>query len=472
MYRKATVKNFEAAERRELVLKAAVQQGLLNPERALVAAFLDLDALKMNVTALNEAFASPAKVLHAFAAKASCLVPVLAELSKLGMGCEVASEGELAQALAAGFPPERIIFDSPAKTRPELRQALALGIAVNADNFQELERIAELISARPSKSIIGIRINPQVGLGGIEAMSTAGATSKFGIALKDEGSRERLLEAYQNFPWLTRMHAHVGSQGCSLELIAEGISRVVEFADEVNSRSGRQQVTGIDIGGGLPVDFDSDILESTFSAYVDELKKAVPNLLDGRYEIVTEFGRSILAKFGFIAAYVEYTKSSGGRQIAVTHAGAQVATRTVFMPDAWPIRIGAHDHSGRMKHDDPVRQDLAGPCCFAGDLIAQNRLMPPLGQGDIITLLDTGAYYFSTPFNYNSLLEPGVYGATISSGGIVQFITLRRPQTISDLLERSGANELSLPSTTPTSLTQDGVGDRIAEQVPAAAAAC
>lgn len=437
------MKNLEAAERRELVLKAAVTQGLLDPEGDLVAAFIDLDAMEENVAALHEAFAQTAGVLHAFAAKANCLIPVLASLNELGMGCEVASEGELAQALAAGFSPDEIIFDSPAKTRSELRQALALGVAVNADNFQELERIADFMSESPSKSTIGIRINPQVGLGGIEAMSTAGATSKFGIALEDEGSRARLLEAYQNYPWLTRVHAHVGSQGCPLGLITDGISRVVDFADEVNRKNGRQQVTGVDIGGGLPVDFESDILESDFGAYVQELKKAVPALFNGQYEIITEFGRTILAKFGFIAAHVEYTKISGGRRIAITHAGAQVATRTVFMPDAWPIRIGAHDGLGRTKQGAPVMQDVAGPCCFAGDLIARTRLLPQLEQGDIITLLDTGAYYFSTPFNYNSLLEPGVYGANISAGGTVRFTTMRRPQSLTELLERSGINEIS-----------------------------
>lgn len=436
------MKNLEAAGRRELILKAAVTQGLLHPEEALVAAFIDLDGVRENVAALHREFSANSRVLHAFAAKANCLVPVLAALNGLGMGCEVASEGELAQALAAGFSPDRIVFDSPAKTGRELRQSLLLGVAINADNFQEIERISELLSTSPSLSKIGIRINPQVGVGGIEAMSTAGATSKFGVALADEGSRARLFEAYREYPWLTRVHAHVGSQGCPLALIADGISRVVDFADEVNRRLGRQQITAIDIGGGLPVDFESDSLESGFGPYVQELKRAVPALFNGQYEIVTEFGRTILAKFGFIAAHVEYTKVSGGRRIAITHAGAQVATRTVFMPEAWPIRIGAHDGLGRTKQGTPVAQDVAGPCCFAGDLIARNRLLPPLEQGDIITLLDTGAYYFSTPFNYNSLLDPGVYGANIDAEGSVRFTTLRRPQNISELLERTGLDDL------------------------------
>ncbi|WP_215053789.1 diaminopimelate decarboxylase [Arthrobacter sp. ISL-28] len=436
------MKNLEAPQRRELILESAVRQGLLHPEEALVAGFIDLDGVEENVKALHAAFISNPGTLHAFAAKANCLVPVLSVLKDLGMGCEVASEGELAQAVAAGFPPDRIVFDSPAKTRGELRQALSLGVAINADNFQELERIDQFLGQSPSLSTIGIRINPQVGLGGIEAMSTAGATSKFGIALTDPSSRARLFEAYRKYPWLSRVHAHVGSQGCPLALIADGIARVVDFADEVNDRLGRQQIRAIDIGGGLPVDFESDTMESGFDPYVRELRKGTPSLFNGKYDIITEFGRTILAKFGFIAAHVEYTKTTGGRRIAITHAGAQVATRTVFMPESWPIRVDAHDPLGRRKPGEPVAQDIAGPCCFAGDLIARNRLLPPLEQGDIITLLDTGAYYFSTPFSYNSLLEPGVYGANIDADGSVEFTTLRRPQSIPELLERTGLNEL------------------------------
>ncbi|MDX3240414.1 hypothetical protein [Streptomyces sp. ME18-1-4] len=91
-------------------------------------------------------------MLHAFVAKANPLVPLFKELRGLGMGCEAASAGELAQALAAGFAPEQIVFDSPAKTRAELRQALELGVAVNADNFQELDRIGDLLATCSSTS--------------------------------------------------------------------------------------------------------------------------------------------------------------------------------------------------------------------------------------------------------------------------------------------------------------------------------
>ncbi|MFF0890899.1 diaminopimelate decarboxylase [Streptomyces sp. NPDC003456] len=418
-----------AAERRERILQEAVRQGLLDAERSPLAGFVDLDGLAATVASLHRAFPSSPRVLHAFAAKANCLVPVLAEVRRLGMGCEVATAGELARALAAGFAPERIVFDSPAKTEAELRLALDLGVTVNVDNHQELARIDRALGGRAPASRIGVRVNSQLGGGSIAAMSTATRTSKFGVPLGDPGSRRQLLRAYHDHPWLTWVHTHAGSQGCPLDLMAGGVARAVEFAEEVNASLGRRQVIGIDIGGGLPVNFADDETTPTFDTYVRQLRAQAPALFSGRYEIVTEFGRSVLAKNGFTAAYVEYTKSTGGRRIAVTHAGVQVATRTVFQPDAWPLRIEAHDGSGRAKRGGPVRQDIAGPACFAGDLLACDRALPLLEPGDLVAVPDTGAYYFSTPFHYNSLPEPAVHGfRTEGAGGEVRFELLRPAQ--------------------------------------------
>ncbi|MGW3358847.1 diaminopimelate decarboxylase [Streptomyces bungoensis] len=429
-----------AAARRERILQEAVRHRLLDPEESLLAAFVDLDGVAATVSELRDAFAGAPGALHAFAAKANCLVPVLRELNGLGMGCEVATGGELARALAAGFPPERIVFDSPAKTRAELERALALGVAVNADSFQELDRIARILADRPSRSRIGVRINPQIGGGSIAAMSTATSTSKFGVPLADPGNRQRLVRAFGDHPWLTWVHAHTGSQGCPLDLIAAGVAQAVAFADEVNAAWGPGRVDGIDIGGGLPVNFADDTVTPAFGTYVRTLKAHAPALFEpGGYRVVTEFGRSVLAKNGFMAAYVEYTKTSGGRPIALTHAGVQVATRTVFAPGAWPLRVEAYDATGTAKRGRPVRQDVAGPACFAGDLLARDHALPLLEPGDLVAVPDTGAYYFSTPFHYNSLPEPAVYGVRVRAGGRVEFTLVRPAQDPWQVPDHPGA---------------------------------
>ncbi|GGK09550.1 diaminopimelate decarboxylase [Streptomyces camponoticapitis] len=437
----------EAAARRDLAVRAAVERGLLTEADPIVA-LLDVTGIRASAAALHAAFAAvtapDTRVLHAFAVKAAPLVPVLRLLRDEGIGAEVASPGELGIARAAGIAPERTVLDSPAKTPAELREALSLGIAVNADNPQELTRLDGLPHSALTRSPIGLRVNPQTGSGSIGALSTATATSKFGVALRDEGARAWVVQAFLDRPWLTRLHTHSGSQGVPFDLMAEGVRTVHELAEEINAAAGRQQVDTIDIGGGLPVNFSSDEQTPAYADYARLLKATVPGLFDGRYGLVTEFGRSLLAKHGTVLARVEYAKSAGGRPIAVTHAGVQIATRTVYNPESWPLRIAAYDAEGRPKGGPDVNQDIAGPACFAGDVLATDRPLPLLAQGDVVAALDTGAYYFANHYAYNSLARPGVHGFTATAGttpGAVRFATVRPAQTVAEIVAESGGGD-------------------------------
>lgn len=192
------------------------------------------------------------------ACKAVPLPSLLRRFAEAGAGCEVASPGELELALSAGFAPDRIVFDSPAKTWAELCRAVDLGVSINVDNFDELSRLDTILADRnstavtdaaPASAQIGIRINPQSGTGAIGALSTATETSKFGIGLADPGAREALIEAYLARPWLSQIHVHSGSQGISLDKAAVGIRAAVDLAEEINSRASTRQITRIDIGG-------------------------------------------------------------------------------------------------------------------------------------------------------------------------------------------------------------------------------
>ncbi|MCQ4080493.1 diaminopimelate decarboxylase [Streptomyces sp. RB6PN25] len=435
----------DAAARRTAAVQAAAEQELVGEDQPVIG-LLDAAGIQESAAELHAAFATPGTaVTHTFAVKAASLVPVLRLLAAEGVGCEVASAGELALARAAGLPADRIVFDSPAKTTAELRAALALGVAVNADNPQELARLDALVRETGTASPIGLRVNPQVGGGTIEALSTATATSKFGFALRDEGATDRIVRAYADHPWLSRLHAHTGSQGIPLELMAVGVRAAYELAERINvharAATGRQQITTIDIGGGLPVNFASDEVTPTFRAYAELLRTTVPGLFDGRYALVTEFGRSLVAKHGTILARVEYTKTAGGRALAITHVGAQVATRTVFDPGSWPLRVLAFDAKGRPKSGEPVVQDVTGPCCFAGDIVAHRRELPLLAEGDLVALPDTGAYYFSTHYAYNSLPRPGIYGydGDANEPHGVRFTTVRAPQTLDEIVAESGS---------------------------------
>ncbi|MFF4902132.1 diaminopimelate decarboxylase [Streptomyces sp. NPDC001068] len=452
--RDGCVEDGERVLRRDDAVRAAVEQGLLGPDAPIVG-LLDVTGIRASAAALHRAFEAVAApgtpILHAFAVKANPLVPVVRLLAGEGVGAEVASAGELALARAAGVPVERTVFDAPAKTEAELREALALGVAVNADNPQELRRIDALTGSTSTRSPLGIRVNPQIGAGTIGATSTATTTSKFGVGLRDEGAREWVVRAFAERPWLTRLHAHIGSQGISLSLLARGVADTYALAEEINARIGRRQIDTLDIGGGLPVNLASEATEPTYAQYARLLAEAVPGLFDGRYGLVTEFGRSLLARHGTVVARVEYAKSSGGRRIAVTHAGVQVAVRTVYVPGTWPLRIAGYDDKGRPKEGPPVVQDVAGPACFSGDLLAEGRALPMLEQGDFAAALDTGAYYFGTHYSYNSLARPGVYGFMPDGAGGVAFAVVRTAQTVAEIVADAGgahADALTTPRAT------------------------
>ena len=422
--------------RRGEVVAGVARRGFIDDLHPLCGV-IDLDTLDELMRGLTVAYPTGMPALHTVAAKAITLRPVLARFAQMGFGCEVASPGELELALASGFPAERIVFDSPAKTTAEIAWALELGISLNVDNFEELSRIDVAIAqARGRLPVIGMRLNPQTGAGAIGAMSTATATSKFGIGLDDQ--YERIIDAFEARPWLTQLHVHSGSQGLSLEHTAQGVRMIVDLAQEVTHRVGSQQIQRIDVGGGLPVNFSSDAITPTFADHRDALEAAVPELFDGTYTLVTEFGRALTAKAGTMIARVEYTKVNGGRPIAVTHAGVQVASRTVFMPESWPLRVDVFDPEGRRRHDEPTVQDVAGPACFTGDVLAVGRELPLIHQGDLVAIPDTGGYYLSTHFSYNALSRPAVYTVGSDSDGHRRWALARRAQSIEQIVAEAG----------------------------------
>ncbi|MUL84191.1 MULTISPECIES: diaminopimelate decarboxylase [unclassified Mycolicibacterium] len=426
--------------RRGQVVAGVVRHGFIDDLHPLCGV-IDLDTLDELMRSLNQAYPTSMPALHTIAAKAITLRPVLARFAQAGFGCEVASPGELELALATGFSAERIVFDSPAKTTTEIERALELGISFNVDNFEELARVDQAIARMGGRrSVIGMRLNPQTGAGAIGAMSTATTTSKFGIGLADY--REAIIDAFAVRPWLTQLHVHSGSQGLRLEHAAAGVRLIAELAGEITARVGHRQIQRIDIGGGLPVNFDSDDITPTFADHRAALEAAAPELFDGTYTLVTEFGRALTAKAGTIVARVEYTKVTGGRPIAITHAGVQLATRTIFAPEEWPLRIEVYDPQGRRRDERPQVQDVAGPACFTGDMLAVGRELPFVHPGDLVAVPETGGYYFSTHFSYNALPRPAVYAVETDPAGGRRWSLARRAQTIEQIVTEAGEPSL------------------------------
>lgn len=420
------------AKHKTLAMKAAIAEGLLNCNKPLVA-LVNKQGIINSVKNLHDAFNDNFR--HCFAVKANPYLKILQELRKAGMGAEVASEPEIELAIKAGFTVDQIVFDAPVKTQQEIERALTLGIAFNIDNFQELDRVARWLDENTSTSNIGFRINPQIGAGAVESTSTATMTSKFGIGLKDEGNHERIIEACQGYSWLNTLHVHVGSVGCPLELMCDGVKAIDDLAKNINQTINKKQITHLDIGGGLPVDFSQDADNPTFNDYAQMLQKELPHLADDYQQITTEYGRAVIAKNAVTIGRIEYTKTMGGVSIALGHIGVQTLVRTVYEPEDWMRRITAFDSMGDLKKGDLIPQDIAGPACFSGDLIARARPLPQLEPNDYIMVHDTGAYHFSNHYQYNALPRLPVYGYEIDDNGKVSFELFSKGQTVQDVID-------------------------------------
>ncbi|MFP4471453.1 MAG: hypothetical protein ACLFPE_12240 [Bacteroidales bacterium] len=393
--------------------RALSRKGLLSAADTAVI-FQDLDAMEERLDQLKKFF--PEHTLHAIAIKAMPLPPVLRKIGNAGAGLEAASLPELVLALKSGVQPTKIVFDSPVKTREEIEFALRNQVLLNADSLDEIHRIAEIHPHTKTKSIVGLRINPQVGEGRISITSVAGDYSKFGVPLKTK--RQEIIKAYHDHEWLTGIHLHVGSQGCELPLLVNGVKAVADLALEINRElkaAGKpNRISTFDIGGGLPVAYSSEDNPPLMQDYVAALSNKVPELFDGTFHLITEFGRWVHVNSGFAVSRVEYVKDEihpGGPKTAMIHLGADMFIRECYLPEQWTHRLSVTDQDCTIKSSgEAYRYMIAGPLCFQGDIIARNVLLPEIRPADWIIIHDTGGYTLSMWSRYNSRQIPKVIG--------------------------------------------------------------
>lgn len=366
----------------------------------------DLARLRGRFEYLRHVF--PEDALHTLAVKANPLPDVLRLAVESGLGLETASTGELALARAVGCPPQRVVFDSPAKTLAELRLAAENGLTINVNSASELERVQSV----PGDFPLGLRVNPVVADENREsATMVATARSKFGIPIEQA---DLLLQQY---PGVSGLHVHVGSQVATADDLVEAARRVVELAGR------HPQIRWLDIGGGLPTRYRADDPGLDPHHYYQALLRVAPEI--GRYRLITEMGRALQANCGFAVSRVEYVT----KDRAILHFGADLALRECYQPEAWYHEFQVFDREGRPKAGDEKAYDLFGPLCFSGDRLAKERMLPSLEEGDLVVMHDVGGYTTGMWSRYCSRLMPEVVGL---DGDELQ--VLKKRETEEDLL--------------------------------------
>src|SRR5579864_657807 len=349
--------------------------------------------LERHYRVFSEAFAGE-KALICYALKANSNQSVLRTLAKLGAGADVVSCGELKRALAAGIPPEKIVFSGVGKTEAELSAALAADIlCINVESEPELELLSRLASAQGKTARISVRVNPDVDSGSHAKISTGKSENKFGIPLTHARAvyaRAAKLPGIR----VSGIDVHIGSQITDLVPLEAAFRLLTEFVQTL--RDDGHTISHVDFGGGLGIPYHAEGAAPPLpSAYAAMVKRVTHNL---GCTLLFEPGRLIVGNAGILVTRVVYVKRGDAKNFVIIDAAMNDLIR--------PTLYEAH-------HDIlPVRQapqggptivaDVVGPVCESGDYLALGRTMPEPAAGDLVAIMTAGAYGAVQSSTYNT----------------------------------------------------------------------
>ena len=374
-------------------------------ETALAEAGARTPAYIYSAAAVSERFSALDRALHgtdhliAVALKANALPALLAPLRDRGAGAEAVSAAELLLADGLGFPGERIVMSGVGKTETDLDTALDLGVRfVSVESGAELELLAARAARRGRRARVALRLNPAIAADTHPKIATGAAGVKFGIA---EAELLALAERRRQWPAveIVGVHAHIGSQ--ILELDALGASAARLGAVFARLRRAGVPVRVLDLGGGLGIPQREGDAEVTLDSYAEAVLGALAETPAVREaELVFEPGRALFGPGGALVVRVLHTKRAGGREFCVVDGGMNDFLR--------PAMYDAHHRIAPLRRrPGPERAfEVVGGVCETGDAFARNRKLVPPEPGDLLAILDAGAYGFSMASNYNLRPRP------------------------------------------------------------------
>ena len=354
-------------------------------------------AMRAQYRTFSAAFAPDAPLI-CYAVKANSNQAVLRLFAGLGAGADVVSEGELRRALAAGIPPQRIVFSGVGKTRAELTAALDAGIhQVNIESVSELRRLSALAAAQGRTARVAIRVNPDVAANTYSDIATGRKEDKFGIPHHEVMNAYRLAAELPGIEPVG-LAVHIGSQIVDLASSRAAFARVAEFV--VALREEGFAVRQVDLGGGLTVPYGDEVpaTPAQYAAMVREIF--------GPLDVALAFepGRFMVAAAGVLIASVVYVKD-GGRRIVVVDAAMNDLVRPAMYKAEHRILPVRKPAAGAAL--SPA--DVVGPVCETTDTFTRDRALPPLEEGDLIAFMTAGAYGAAMSSTYNTrLLVPEV----------------------------------------------------------------
>jgi diaminopimelate decarboxylase len=377
------------------------------------------DQIAHRFSLFAEAFADRPHTV-CYSVKANSSLAILRQLAEQGAGFDIVSGGELERVRKANKAAlKRIVFSGVGKLVWEIDAALKADILIfNVESEAELALLAERAELMGKRARFALRVNPDVFADTHPYISTGLREHKFGI---DIALARAIYRKAAKSKWLdpAGVSVHIGSQIRSVEPFAAALARVLALIGEL--KKDRLDIRYVDVGGGLGIEYGAGPFDpaAQVKSYAAALEQASKEL---GLHLLLEPGRFIVAQAGALLTRVLYVKKNGAKTFVITDAGMNDLIRpSLYQAHHEILPIKQAKESG-----DAV--DVVGPVCESGDFFARDRALPKVKPGDLVLLLDAGAYGMSLSSNYNTRVRPA---EVLVEGSEARLI--RRRETLKDL---------------------------------------
>jgi diaminopimelate decarboxylase len=378
------------------------------------------EMIRARIKAFQHAFRKIPYTL-CYSVKANSTLGILRLIARQGAGFDVVSGGELERVLRVKRrAPQTVVFSGVGKTVPEMELALKAGILLfNIESASELRTLAETAARLKKLAQVAVRVNPDVSAKTHPYISTGLHEHKFGVPIPE--AMQLYHEAAENkYLKVAGVSVHIGSQITDLSNFQDALLRVAEFVRKL-CREGHN-IRYVDAGGGLGISYQGpqSHFAEQISAYADAVLKPLRGL---DVHLLLEPGRSIVGPAGALLTRVLYRKTNNNKRFLIVDAAMNDLLR--------PSLYGAYHEIVPVRRGSAEAEvtDVVGPICETGDFFARNRELPVVQEGELLAILDAGAYGAVLGSNYNTR---GRAAELIVEGS--QSTLIRRREMISELI--------------------------------------
>lgn len=355
-----------------------------------------------------------------YSAKANCSLAFLQIVRSEGLEADAMSPGEIYMERMAGFSPEEIFYICNNVSAEEMQYAIDAGVRVSVDSVSQLEQFGRLAPGHE----VAVRFNPGVGAGHHEKVVTAGKQTKFGVDPEDIPQVRAILERYDLK--LVGINQHIGSLFMTGEAFVASLSALFEIAKQF------PDLEFVDMGGGFGIPYKKEQDEAPLD--LQELGAAIDKALYGfsqeygrQITFRIEPGRYISAESNVILSTVHAVKHNHDRKFVGCDCGFNVLQRPVMYGSYHGVEIFREQDVPSEKEETVT---IVGNICESGDILAKDRTLPEIREGDTLCILDAGAYGFTMASNYNNRLRPAEI--LIRENG--QVVLTREREELTDLM--------------------------------------